>query len=156
MALSFFITQNHNPIMEIIKEPTLKSIAYYDYYETQDVIFSHYWLDGNTSSGKKPSDFEVNEDGMYTYNGKVVVATANTNRWNKRPLYNGYESNDHYDTLKINWNGKTYDAIVLDVCGECYGNDRENKQRIDIFMSKEYKHLVHGTVERYRGIKAYE
>lgn len=140
----------------VIEEPTVRSIAYYDSYEDQDILFSHYWIDGNTSTGKKPKDFQVNEHGMYTYDGKVVVATANTSRWNERPLKDGYYTNNHYDELSIIWNGFELDAIVLDVCGECYGNTRESKQRIDIFMSKEYKRMIPGSVKRYKGLVAYE
>lgn len=140
----------------VIEEPTVRSIAYYDHYEEVETIFSHYWIDGNTSTGKKPKDFQVNEHGMYTYDGKVVVATANTSRWNERPLKDGYYTNNHYDEFEITYQGIKFDAIVLDVCGECYGNGRESKQRVDIFMSKKTNYLIHGAINRYKGLKKYE
>lgn len=83
-----------------------------------------------TASGKSSKDFKLNENGWYTYNGKLVVATA-SNRllsWesyknSKEPTYN------LYDELVLNINGQDYEAIVMDVCGACM-KDR----KIDLFV----------------------
>ena len=81
----------------------------------REVLFTNYYTDTNTASGKRPpTDFEVNSMGMYTYQGKVVLATANTTRL----LYDmpsGFVSNELYDEMVIVFRGIEYDAIVLDV-----------------------------------------
>ena len=122
------------------------SLSYVDCFEdnewtARDVIFTNYYQNDSTgsgditASGKKIKDFEINEDGFYTYEGKVVVATANTTRL-KRNLYKGYKSHELYDELTFELNGKRYKGIVLDVCGACYGVSHENIQRYDIFTTK--------------------
>lgn len=101
------------------------------------VIFTNYYLgDGSsgetTASGKKISDFDVNEDGFYTYEGKVVLATANTTRLNWS-LKQGYRSHELYEEITFELNDKNYTGIVLDICGSCFGTSHENIQRYDIF-----------------------
>lgn len=120
-----------------------------DYVE-REVIFSNYYThDGSsgdtTASGWQTKDFKVNSEGMYTYDDKVVVATANTTRL-KRRLYEGYQSNELYDEFTINVNDKLYDAIVLDVCGACYGLSHEEIQRVDIFTTSDVIGLTRGKV----------
>jgi len=107
--------------------------------ESTDIIVTNYYLgDGSsgkvTASGKAIKDFEVNEHGMYTFNGMIVVATANTHRlqWS---LKDGYKSHDLHSVLDIEINGTSYEAIVLDVCGSCYGVEGEVNQRIDVFTT---------------------
>lgn len=83
-----------------------------------------------TGSGLKSSDFQVNEHGWYTYQGKLVVATATTYLLNY-----GYARRDgivyhkYYETLTLTINGKDYPAIILDSCGACM-----KKPIIDIFV----------------------
>ena len=76
-------------------------------------------------------DFQVNENGWYTYKGKVVVATAT-----RYLLKYGYAEREgityykYYDTLTLTINGKEYECIVLDSCGAAM-----KKKIIDIFVS---------------------
>jgi hypothetical protein len=105
--------------------------------KTTDVYFTNYHLgDGSsgttTASGLQIKDFEVNEDGMYTYDGKVVVATANMTRL-PRGIAEGYRSHELYEEFTIRLNGKEYQAITLDVCGSCFYTEGEFLQRYDIF-----------------------
>lgn len=109
------------------KPVEVKSMDYrMTYYYTGDETNS-----GNTTaSGKSTKDFQVNEQGWYTYKDKLVVATASTRllSWDKyknstQPTY------DLYDELVLTINGLDYDAIVLDVCGACM---KDNK--IDLFV----------------------
>lgn len=83
-----------------------------------------------TASGKSTNNFKVNEYGWYTYNGKLVVATAHNSlkSWSKysnstEPTYS------LYDELVLTINGIDYDAIVLDKCGSCMLHSR-----IDLFV----------------------
>lgn len=86
---------------------------------------------GNTTaSGKSIKDFKVNENGWFTYNGKLVVATASKRllTWtqysnSKQKMYN------LYDELTLNIQGKLYEAIVLDVCGACMRDEK-----IDLYV----------------------
>ena len=90
---------------------------------------------GNTTaSGLKIKDFKVNEDGFYTHNGYVVLATANTSRLNKK-LNNGYKSHELGEIISFELNGKQYHGKALDVCGACYGLSNEQTQRYDIFTT---------------------
>ena len=108
---------------------------------TQEVIFTNYgtWdgTSGNTTaSGLKIKDFEINKEGMYTYKGNVVLATANETRW-ERKLKNGFSSHDLYEKIAFELEGKSYTGVVLDVCGACMGNRSETLQRYDIFTTKD-------------------
>ena len=120
-------------------------------YNERDILFSNYYqTDGSsgstTASGLTTRDFKVNTMGMYTYHGKVVLATANTTRL----LYDmpsGFESNELYDEMVIVFRGIEYDAIVLDVCGMCtWGNQREELQRVDIFTTHKIMGVEEGKV----------
>lgn len=97
---------------------------------------SYYTGDGTgsgatTASGKSTKDFQVNEKGWYTYQGKLVVATAS-----KRLLsWEKYKNSKQrffklYDELILVIDGKEYEAIVLDVCGAAM-----KKPIIDLFVS---------------------
>lgn len=94
-----------------------------------------------TGSGKSIKDFEIlniNGKSVYTYKGKIVVATAT-----EELLKSGYnvknsgtrQSDKHYftyyDEIKINIDGQYYDAIVLDSCGAAMW---KGQYRIDIFV----------------------
>lgn len=119
----------------------------------RQVLFSNYYSsDGSsgdmTASGLSSRDFGVNGVGMYTYQGKVVLATANTTRM-PSVMPNGFRSNELYDELVIEVWGVQYDAIVLDVCGMCtWGNDRESLQRVDIFTTHKIMGVENGRVWR--------
>ena len=116
----------------------------------KDVIFSNYgtW-DGHsgnkTASGLTINEFEVNEDGMYTYNDKVVLATANVERL-PRKLLNSYNSHLLYEEIDFVIDDKQYSGLVLDVCGACYGVQGEDKQRYDIFTTSNVIGLKEGFI----------
>ena len=91
------------------------------YYATDD----GYGTGSVTASGKSTKDFQINENGWYTYQGKLVVATAST-----RLGKTNQKTYKLYDELEITIKGKKYDAIVLDACGACMKG-----KKIDLFVS---------------------
>lgn len=132
--------QYDNLINPIIEVETYEEIPIDECEEkSTDVYFTNYFMgDGSsgttTASGLKVTDFEVNDDGMYTYEGKVVVATANITRL-KRGIAEGYRSHELYEEFTIRLNGKEYTGIALDVCGKCFYTEGEFIQRYDIFTT---------------------
>lgn len=84
-----------------------------------------------TGSGLCSWDFQTNEYGWYTYQGKLVVATATTYLLNERfILYDGVHTYKYYNEITLNIDGIDYPAIVLDSCGSSMKTDR-----IDLFVS---------------------
>lgn len=84
-----------------------------------------------TGSGKSIKDFEVNEYGWYTYNGKLVVATATKYLLNYGfTLSEGVHTYKYWEEITIEIDGVIYEAIVLDSCGHAMHSDR-----IDLFVS---------------------
>lgn len=84
-----------------------------------------------TGSGKSIKDFEVNEYGWYTYNGKLVIATATKYLLNYGfTLSEGVHTYKYWDEIIIEIDGVRYEAIVLDSCGHAMHSDR-----IDLFVS---------------------
>ena len=77
-------------------------------------------------------NFQKNNNGWYTYNGKLVIATATTylakQGWQ---VGNGVQLHKYYDEIILNINGVDYPAIVLDSCGACM-----KKKIIDLFVSE--------------------
>lgn len=117
----------------VVEEPAYKA------------IFTNYYVgDGSstkkTGSGLTTDNFVLNEDGFYTYNGYVVVATASWQGiWSDEPVLKdvkdvpyGYHVYHYGDTFKFVLNGKEYEAIVLDTCGKSY-EEADKYQRIDVF-----------------------
>ena len=84
-----------------------------------------------TGKGLCSWDFQVNDKGWYTYNGKLVVATATTYLLNEGfSLADGVHTYKYGDEITLNIDGVDYDAIVLDSCGSSMTTDR-----IDLFVS---------------------
>lgn len=84
-----------------------------------------------TGSGKSIKDFEVNEYGWYTYNDKLVVATATKYLLNYGfTLSEGVHTYKYWEEITIEIDGVRYEAIVLDSCGHAMHSDR-----IDLFVS---------------------
>lgn len=84
-----------------------------------------------TGSGKCSWDFGVNEKGWYTYQGKLVVATATTYLAKQGWKVNtGVHLYKYYEELVLTIDGVEYDAIILDSCGSSMKTDR-----IDLFVS---------------------
>lgn len=103
-------------------------------YETR--MTSYYSNDGYetgtcTGSGLCINDFQVNDKGWYTYQGKLVVATATEYLLKYGfTLYDGVHTYRYYDEITLNIDGIDYNAIVLDSCGSSMKNGR-----IDLFVS---------------------
>lgn len=84
-----------------------------------------------TASGKTTDEFQINEHGWYTYQGKLVIATAS----DRLKSWSSYANStartfDLYQTLILEIDGVKYEAIVLDVCGAAMKRDI-----IDLFVS---------------------
>ena len=83
-----------------------------------------------TGSGKTIYDFQVNEHGWYTYQGKLVIGTGTPYL-----LKYGYKQGkgvrlyEYYDELTLTIDGKNYPAIVLDSCGAAM-----KEKRIDLYI----------------------
>lgn len=119
---------------ETIKEEPVEEIIEEVFYETR--MTSYYPGDDCksgtvTGSGKSIKDFEVNEYGWYTYNGKLVVATATKYLLNYGfTLSEGVHTYKYWEEITIEIDGVRYEAIVLDSCGHAMHSDR-----IDLFVS---------------------
>ena len=107
------------PVVEISNEYTTRMTSFYP-AESSDC----------TGSGLCSWDFGVNENGWYTYNGKLVVATATqylaNQGWYLAPGVHTYR---YYDEITLVIDGVEYQAIVLDSCGNSMKTDR-----IDLFV----------------------
>lgn len=132
---------------QIIEIRTIETKQTVSHYIKERVEFTNYYVnDGygstvTTSSGLTTDKFKINEKGWYTYNGKVVIATATNlcleittgacGKYNERKDTHHYF--DLFDIVTITFDGIEYKAIVLDSCGAC--NWDTELQRIDIFVS---------------------
>lgn len=103
-------------------------------YETRMTSF---WADDGsgtgecTGSGLCSWDFGVDEHGWYTWNGKLVVATATTYLANQGwAVADGVHLYKYYEELVLTIDGVEYDAIILDSCGSSMKTDR-----VDLFVS---------------------
>ena len=107
------------PVVDISNEYTTRMTSFYP-AESSDC----------TGSGLCSWDFGVNENGWYTYNGKLVVATATqylaNQGWYLAP---GVHTYGYYDEITLVIDGVEYQAIVLDSCGNSMKTDR-----IDLFV----------------------
>lgn len=119
---------------EIIEEVKQEPIIETNNYQTR--LTSFYANDGYgtgscTGTGLCESDFQVNENGWYTYQGKLVLATATPYLLNyDYSLADGIETYRYYDEITLNIDGISYQGIVLDSCGTCMVDNR-----IDLFVS---------------------
>lgn len=143
-AVESKITKLERQFSKINKEKSYQLLNTLDVVEInptkKEVIFSNYgtwdkYSGIKTASGLTTNDFDINADGMFTYQGKVVLATANTTRL-PYDLPEGFNSHELYEEITIIVDGKDYKAIVLDVCGTCtWGSPNETLQRYDIFTT---------------------
>lgn len=119
--------------------------------EPIDVRFTSYHIGDysgstdTTASGLTINDFEVNDFGWYTYQGKVVLAAATYGCLRATTgacgqymsLPEGYSIHELFDEVTMYLNGTSYQGIVLDACGYCMRmNPNEELQRYDIFVSE--------------------
>ncbi|MFR5598917.1 MAG: hypothetical protein ACLTJB_04310 [Holdemania filiformis] len=121
--------------------------------QRQDVRFTSFWPEessGNkTASGLGIEDFGLNAQGWFTYQDKVVVASATEEclesnagacrKYSKLP--DGYQLHRLFDELTLLVDGVEYPAIILDHCGASFWD--EQQQRYDIYVVDE-DHLIDG------------
>ena len=101
-----------------------------DQYETRLTSYYPTRGDNATGCGLDVNDFEVNEYGWYTYQGKLVIATATEYLLNYGWRYReGVRLYHYYDELILTIDGVDYPAIVLDSCGACMTTGR-----VDLFV----------------------
>lgn len=119
----------------------------------QDVRFTSFWPEessgSKTASGFGVEDFEINTQGWFTYQGRIVVALATEEclesnagacrMYSKIP--DGYQLHRLFDELTLLIDGIEYPAIVLDHCGASFWD--EERQRYDIYVIDE-DHLIDG------------
>ena len=113
------------------KEEVKQEVQTQSSYTTR--MTSYYPEEGEltTGSGLSPANFEINDKGWYTYQGKLVVATATTYLANQGwQVGSGVHLRKYYNELTLNIDGVDYQAIVLDSCGNCMRTDR-----IDLYVS---------------------
>lgn len=92
-----------------------------------------------TGTGLCTKDFETNEYGWYTYNGKLVLAAATTYLQNKFGVKENKLYFQYYDEVILTIDGIEYEGIILDTCGACYKNEI-----IDLFVSNKSSVLDRG------------
>lgn len=122
--------------------------------QLHDVRFTSFWPgegSGNkTASGLGIEDFGLNAQGWFTYQDKVVVASATEEclesnagacrKYSKLP--DGYQLHRLFDELTLIIDSQEYPAIILDHCGASFWN--EDHQRYDIYIADE-DYLIDGS-----------
>lgn len=86
-----------------------------------------------TGSGKCSWDFQVNDKGWYTWNGKIVLAAATTYLQKSFGYVEGKKYFKYYDEVNVTIDGNTYRGIILDSCGACMKVTYE--ERLDLFVN---------------------
>lgn len=116
-----------------VKEVRAEENRYRVTYEYETRLTSYYPKKPirPTGCGLGIEDFGVNENGWYTYNGMLVVATATNYLLNYGWRYaDDVRLYNYYDVLILNIDGVDYEAIVLDSCGICMTTGR-----VDLFVT---------------------
>lgn len=101
-------------------------------YEYETRMTSYYPTRANavTGCGLEFTYFDVNENGWFTYDGRLVIATATDYLLNYGwKLADGVRTYEYYQELILNIDGVDYLAVVLDSCGLCMRTGR-----IDLFV----------------------
>ena len=101
-------------------------------YEYETRLTSYYPTRANrvTGCGLEFNKFDVNENGWFTYDGRLVIATATDYLLNYGwKLADGVRTYQYYQELILNIDGVDYLAVVLDSCGLCMQTGR-----IDLFV----------------------
>lgn len=86
-----------------------------------------------TGSGKCSWDFQVNDKGWYTWNGKIVLAAATTYLQKSFGYVEGKKYFKYYDEVDVTIDGNTYRGVILDSCGACMKVTYE--ERLDLFVN---------------------
>ena len=110
-----------------------------------DVIFTNF-VGTQLGSGIDPIELSVNEQGLVTYQNKVVIATATYECLNSsyggckhiKEVPSGYMVFNYFDEMQIEYDGVKYQAIVLDSCGSCSIDKNEDYQRFDVLVASDY------------------
>ena len=113
-------------------------------------LTSYYQDDGHETSscrgsGKCVDDFEVNDKGWYTYQGKLVLAGATEELFRSGYSVKGGNIRQpdkhyfrYYDEVVLTIDGKQYKGIILDSCGASLW---QGQHRLDLFVSSK-EHVV--------------
>ena len=168
LLVLFLAIQTPTPT-EFVRDPSLSPPTlpmFYEPYHSQPIppskvfvpkeveytVYITSYYDGDstgsgsvTSTGLTTKQFQVNDQGWYTYKGMVVVGAATTlclrvktgacGKYNTIP--DDYRIYDLYDEVTLIIKGKRYHGIVLDSCGACMTHiNNEPYQRYDIFVKR--------------------
>ena len=123
-----------NVVEEKVEEQEPPKVEISNTYTTRMTSFwanDGYGTGSCTGSGLCEWDFQVNDKGWYTYNGKLVVATATTYLANQGWFVaDGVHLYKYWEELILTIDGVDYEAIILDSCGSSMRTDR-----VDLFVS---------------------
>ena len=101
------------------------------YYLTSFWSGDGYGTGSCTGSGKCEKDFQVNDKGWYTYNGRLVLAGAT--RYLLKYGYSEIPGKRYFsygENITVTINGVDYPGTIWDSCGACMKNNI-----IDLFVS---------------------
>ena len=102
-------------------------------YETRMTSYYPTRSSAVTGCGLDFKYFDVNEKGWFTYDGRLVIATATDYLLNYGwKLADGVRTYKYYQELILEIDGVDYLAVVLDSCGLCMKTGR-----IDLFVVNE-------------------
>lgn len=121
-----------NDVLESVEE-----IAPEEPSDTYTTRMTSFWANDGygtgecTGSGLCSWNFQVNDKGWYTYQGKLVVATATVYLANQGWFVSdGVHLYKYWEELVLTIDGVEYEAIILDSCGSSMKTDR-----VDLFVS---------------------
>lgn len=125
--------------VDVVTPVTTPEVSVDTFSETLDYRMTYYYPGDNcasgtiTASGLSTKDFTLNDRGWYTYDGKLVVATANKaltkGKWAKKYGSSTQRMYNLYDELTLEIDGVDYPAIVLDMCGAAM-----KAAKVDLFV----------------------
>lgn len=99
-------------------------------YETRLTSYYPTRANATTGCGLEFNKFDVNENGWFTYDGRLVIATATDYLLNYGwKLADGVRTYEYYQELILEIDKVDYLAVVLDSCGLCMRTGR-----IDLFV----------------------
>ena len=117
-----------------ISEQNTRAFRLTSYYPEEDTDC--------TGSGKCSWDFQVNDKGWYTWNGKIVLAAATTYLQKSFGYVEGKKYFKYYDEVNVMIDGNTYKGIILDSCGACMTVTYE--ERLDLFVNSSQNTIDRG------------
>lgn len=126
-------TKPENSVETIPENDTVSHSSVISYTTRLTSFYSNddYGTGSCTGTGLCETDFQINENGWYTYQGKLVLATATPYLLNYGyGLGDGIVTFNYYDEVTVVIDGVSYQAIIADSCGACMTDNR-----IDLFVS---------------------